>query len=43
MTEPKSEPRWKQRFNNYLRAFRALDRAVELAEKFSRLYEQAEG
>ena len=31
MTEPKSEPRWKQRFNNYLRAFRALDRAVELA------------
>ena len=31
MTEPKSEPRWKQRFNNYLRGFQALDRAVELA------------
>jgi len=31
MTKPKSEPRWKQRFNNYLRAFRALDGAVELA------------
>jgi len=29
MIEP--EPRWKQRFNNYLRAFRALDGAVKLA------------
>ena len=31
MIKPDSEPRWKQRFNNYLKAFRALDNAVELA------------
>jgi len=42
MTKSETKPRWKQRFNNYLRAFRALDNAVELATKrdLSELEEQ---
>lgn len=33
MTEENQEIRWKQRFNNYLKAFQTLAEAVELSEQ----------
>ena len=34
--------RWKQRFNNYLKAFQTLVVAVELARSFDELFQRAD-